>query len=220
MKLLEELNIIPRDITLYERAFYHTSYCNEMGLKDSYERLEFLGDKVIDLILSEYLYRHMYVEEGQMTKIRAAYVCENALYEYALKLNFNEYVKLGKGEASSGGSMRKTILADVFEAFVGAIYIDQGLNVAKRFINSTIISNMNENNEYFKDYKSAFQEEIQIENGCIEYSIIKEEGPAHDKTFTAVVKVNKITYGTGTGNTKKEAEQNAAKDALEKQVKR
>jgi ribonuclease-3 len=219
MKLLEELNIVPRDISLYERAFLHTSYCNEMGLKDSYERLEFLGDKVIDLIVSEYLYRHMYIEEGQMTKIRAAYVCENALYEYALKLNFNEYVKLGKGEESSGGKFRKTILADVFEAFVGAIYLDQGLNVAKRFVNNTIICNMNENNEFFKDYKSVLQEQIQIDNRCIEYVTVGETGPAHDKTFTVVVKVDGIVYGKGVGSNKKEAEQNAAKDALEKQAK-
>jgi ribonuclease-3 len=219
MKLLEELNIEPRDISLYERAFMHTSYCNENNLKDSYERLEFLGDKVIDLIVSEYLYRHMYIEEGEMTKIRAAYVCENALYEYALKLNFNEYAKVGKGEEASGGKFRKAILADMFEAFVGAVYLDQGLNIAKRFVNNTIISNMNENNEYFKDYKSVFQEQVQTDNRCIEYVVISESGPSHDKTFTVEVKVDGITFGKGIGSNKKEAEQDAARDALEKQVK-
>jgi ribonuclease-3 len=219
MKLLEELNIEPRDISLYERAFMHTSYCNENNLKDSYERLEFLGDKVIDLIVSEYLYRHMYIEEGEMTKIRAAYVCENALYEYALKLNFNEYAKVGKGEEASGGKFRKAILADMFEAFVGAVYLDQGLNIAKRFVNNTIISNMNENNEYFKDYKSVFQEQVQTDNRCIEYVVISESGPSHDKTFTVEVRVDGITFGKGIGSNKKEAEQDAARDALEKQVK-
>lgn len=218
MKLLDDLNIQARDITLYERAFLHTSYCNEKGIKDSYERLEFLGDKVIDLIISEYLYKHRYIEEGQMTKIRASYVCENALYEYALKLNLNEYIKLGKGEETSGGNLRKAILADVFEAFVGAIYVDQGLNVAKKFLNNIIISNLNENNEFFNDYKSVLQELVQTDRKTVEYIVTNESGPSHNKTFTVIVKVDNIVFGTGTAGTKKEAEQNAAKDALEKQA--
>lgn len=216
--LLKKYKIIPKNIELYEQAFMHTSYCNENNIKTSYERLEFLGDKVVDLIISEYLYRHMDLEEGDMTKLRASYVCENALYEYALSLNFNEYIKLGKGEESSGGKFRKTILADAFESFVGAIYLDQGLNVAKRFINDTIISSMIEKEEHFKDYKSLFQEKIQIDNKKIEYIITDETGPAHDKAFVAIIKVEDIIYGRGTGSSKKEAEQNAAKNALEKQV--
>lgn len=219
MKLLDDLNIIPRDISLYERAFLHTSYCNENSIKDSYERLEFLGDKVIDLIISEYLYRHRNIEEGIMTKIRASYVCENALYEYALKLNFNEYVKVGKGEEISGGKNRKAILADIFEAFVGALYLDQGLNTAKSFLNKVIISNIEENNEFFNDYKSMLQELVQTDRKSVEYVVTNESGPAHNKTFTVVVKVDNITYGTGTASTKKEAEQRAAKDALDKQAK-
>lgn len=218
MKILEQYNIIPKDITLFEQAFMHTSYCNENNIKSSYERLEFLGDKVVDLIVSEYLYKHMDLEEGDMTKLRAAYVCEQALYEYALLLNLNDYIKLGKGEENSGGKFRKAILADAFEAFVGAIYVDQGLNVAKRFINDTIISSMIEKETHFNDYKSSFQEKIQIDNKKIEYILVDESGPAHDKKFTSVVKVENIVYGKGTGSTKKEAEQNAAKDALNKQV--
>ncbi len=218
MKILEQYNIVPKNMNLFEQAFMHSSYCNENNLKDSYERLEFLGDKVVDLIVSEYLYKHMDLEEGDMTKLRASYVCENALYEYALLLNFNEYIKLGKGEESSGGKYRKAILADVYEAFVGAIYIDQGLNVAKRFINDTLISSMVEKETHFKDYKSSFQEKIQIDNKKIEYVLVDETGPAHDKKFTSIVKVENIIYGKGVGSTKKEAEQNAAKDALDKQV--
>ncbi len=218
MKVLEQYNIEPKNMELYEQAFMHTSYSNENNIKSSYERLEFLGDKVVDLIVSEYLYRHMDLEEGDMTKLRASYVCENALYEYALALNFNEYIKLGKGEELSGGKFRKAILADAYEAFVGAIYMDQGLNVAKRFVNDTLISSMTENEMYFKDYKSSFQEKIQIDNKKIEYIITEETGPAHDKRFKAIVKVEEIIYGKGEGSTKKEAEQNAAKDALEKQV--
>lgn len=218
MELLKKFNIVPKNINIYEEAFIHTSYSNENNVTANYERLEFLGDKVLDLIISEYLYRHMDLEEGDMTKLRAAYVCENALYEYALSLNFNQYIKLGKGEESSGGKFRKTILADAFEAFVGAIYLDQGLNIAKRFVNETIISSMIEKETFFKDYKSLFQEQIQIDNKSIEYIITEESGPAHDKSFTSVVKVEGIIYGKGAGQSKKEAEQNAAKNALEKKV--
>ncbi|MDD4831676.1 MAG: ribonuclease III [Bacilli bacterium] len=218
MEVLKQFNIEPKNIELYEQAFTHTSYSNENNMGVSYERLEFLGDKVVDLIISEYLYRHMDLKEGDMTKLRASYVCENALYEYALSLRFNEYVKLGKGEESSGGKFRKAILADVFEAFVGALYLDQGLNVAKRFLNDTIISSMIEKETYFSDYKSLFQERIQIDNKKIEYILIDESGPAHDKTFTSIVKVEDIIFGKGVGSTKKEAEQKAAKDALDKQA--
>jgi ribonuclease-3 len=219
MEVLKKFNIEPKNMELFEQAFLHTSYSNENNLDKSYERLEFLGDKVVDLIVSEYLYKHMDLQEGDMTKLRASYVCENALYEYALALNFNEYLKLGKGEEASGGKFRKTILADTYESFVGAIYIDQGLNVAKRFVNDTLISNMIENELYFKDYKSSFQETIQIDNKKIEYLLTDESGPAHEKIFTSIVKVEDIIYGKGTGATKKEAEQNAAKNALDKQVK-
>lgn len=218
MEILEKFNIVPKNIDLYEQAFMHTSYSNENKISISYERLEFLGDKVVDLIVSEYLYRHMDLAEGDMTKLRAAYVCENALYEYALILNLGNYLKLGKGEEASGGKYRKAILADTFEALVGAIYLDQGLNVAKRFVNDTIISSMVEKETFFKDYKSLFQEKIQIDNKKIEYVIIEESGPAHDKKFTTIVKVEDIVYGKGMGSSKKEAEQNAAKDALDKQV--
>ncbi len=219
MKILEELKIIPNNIELYERAFMHTSYCNENGIKDSYERLEFLGDKVIDLIVSEYLYRKLEVEEGEMTKMRAAYVCENALYENALRLNFNEYVKVGKGEEASGGKDKKAILADIFEAFVAALYIDKGLNEARRFLNFTIIASIEKNKEFFYDYKSILQEYVQTGKKSIEYELIDEYGPPHSKVFEIAAKVDGIALGKGTGSTKKQAEQNAAQDAIEKKAK-
>jgi len=218
MKVLKKFNIVPKNIKIYEEAFIHSSYSNENNTKGTYERLEFLGDKVLDLVVSEYLYRHMNLEEGDMSKLRASYVCENSLYEHALALNFNEYIKLGKGEESSGGKYKKAILADAFEAFIGAIYIDQGLNIAKRFINETIIASMNEKEVFFKDYKSLFQEQIQMDNKRIEYIIVEEKGNAQDKIFTSIVKVEDIVYGKGIGKNKKEAEQNAAKNALEKKV--
>ncbi len=220
MKILEQFNIEPRSIELYERAFYHSSYTNERGIETSYERLEFLGDAVLDLVISEYLYTKTNVAEGEMTKIRASYVCENALYQYSLKLNFNEYVKVGKGEESSGGKFRRAILADTFEAFIGAIYLDQGLNKVKQFINKVIIPIIEQEDvHYFEDYKSSFQELIQIDQKKIDYKVIKQFGPAHNRTFTVIVEVNGIKYGIGTAKTIKKAEQEAARDALEKQAK-
>lgn len=218
MKILDDLKIVPNNIELYERAFMHTSYCNENNIKDSYERLEFLGDKVIDLIVSEYLYRKLEIEEGEMTKMRAAYVCENALYEQASKLNFNEYVKVGKGEEASGGREKKAILADIFEAFVAALYIDKGLNEVKRFLNFTIIASIEKNKEFFFDYKSLLQEYVQTGKKSIEYDLTDEYGPPHSKVFEIVVKVDGISLGRGTGSTKKQAEQNAAQDAIEKKA--
>lgn len=219
MDILKRFNIIPRDEKLYEQAFSHSSYCNEHGLNDNYERLEFLGDAVLDLVVSEYLYKHMDLEEGKMTKLRASYVCEKALSEYALSLNFNDYIKVGKGEESSGGKYKKAILADTFEAFIGALYLDQGINKVKGFINKVIIPNIeNDDVNFFYDYKSSLQELVQTRHKAIEYELVKQVGPAHNKKFTIVVKVDGITYGMGTANTKKQAEQEAAKDALDKRA--
>ncbi|MDD3048971.1 MAG: ribonuclease III [Bacilli bacterium] len=220
MELLEQFNIIPRNKELYEHAFLHSSYCNEHHLANNYERLEFLGDKVLDLVISEYLYRKKDFEEGQMTKVRAGYVCENALYEYALSLKFNEYVKVGKGEENSGGKFRKAILADTFESFMGAVYLDQGLNKVKEIINKVIIPILeNESEVFFNDYKSMLQELVQLDKRTVEYELVSQTGPAHSKTFTVVVRVDGINYGTGVAKTKKEAEQEAAHDALNKQAK-
>ncbi|MDD4027623.1 MAG: ribonuclease III [Bacilli bacterium] len=218
MKILEELNIIPNNIELYENAFIHTSYSNENEFSGNYERLEFLGDRVIDLVVSEYLYRKCEIEEGEMTKIRASYVCENALYENALRLNFHEYVKVGKGEEASGGKEKKAILADIFEAFVAALYLDKGLNEVRRFLNFTVIASIEKNKEFFYDYKSVLQEYVQTGKKSIEYEVTDEYGPPHSKVFEIVVKVDKIALGRGTGSTKKQAEQNAAQDAIEKKA--
>lgn len=217
MEILKKLEIKYRNISLYETAFTHSSYANENAI-ESYERLEFLGDKVIDLIISEYLYINRNIQEGEMTKIRAAYVCETALYEYALKLNFQDYIKLGKGELHTKGNYKQSILADVFEAFIAALYLDLGINEAKRFVKKIIIKNIEDSNEYFCDYKSMLQELVQIDKKSTDYKVVKEEGPSHEKHYEVIVKVGNITFGRGIGNTKKEAEQNAAKDALDKQA--
>lgn len=219
-KLLVELSIVPRNTLLYETAFTHSSYAYEHEGTVNYERLEFLGDAVLELVISDYLYSLKEIEEGQMTRMRASYVCENALYEFALSLNFNEYVKLGHGEAQSGGKFRKAILADVFEAFLGAVYLDQGINKVKEIVKKVIIPTMEKEDEYaFKDYKTMLQELVQVEKRVVTYDLINEIGPPHNKTFTVAVIVDGIKYGEGTAKSKKQAEQDAALDALKKQAK-
>lgn len=219
MDILNNFNISPNNIKLYEWAFCHSSYFNENEIKDDYERLEFLGDKVIDLIISTYLYKTTDYEEGKMTKIRSNYVCENALYEYALELKLYDYIKVGKGEDLSGGKMKKAILADTFEAFIGAIYLDQGINKAKEIIYKVVIPFIEENaDNFFKDYKSELQEYVQTNKQSVIYEVINEEGPSHNRIFTVEVKVDDIVLGVGKAKSKKEAEQLAAKAALDKKA--
>lgn len=215
-ELLNKLQIKTENKELYETAFTHTSYANEQKL-ESYERLEYLGDAILELVMSEYLYKNTKYAEGEMTKLRSHYVCENALFEYSLKLKFNEYLKLGKGEEENGGKFRKAIVADIFEAFIGALYLDKGIDTVKEFINKNVIPFI-ENNEldFFSDYKSKLQEFVQTDKRCLEYIVLNEEGPAHNKTFTVAVKIDDIIYGKGIAKSKKEAEQEAAKDALRK----
>lgn len=218
MKLLEALKINTNNEKIYEQALTHTSYANEENV-ESYERLEYLGDAILELIMSEYLYLNSKDDEGTMTKLRAHYVCENALYEYSKRLNLNEYLKLGKGESESGGKYRKAIVADIFEAFIGALYLDQGLDIVKKFIYNNIIP-LIENNEidFIGDYKSTLQELVQTDKRSLEYVVVNEEGPSHNKLFTVVVKIDDIIYGKGIAHSKKEAEQEAARDALQKSV--
>lgn len=217
--LFEKLKIEPKNISIYEQAFIHTSYAYENNLSHSYETLEFLGDAIVDLVVSDYLYREKDFREGRMTKERASYVCENALYEYANDLEFSKYIKVGKGEAQSGGSHKKAILADVFEAFIAAIYLDLGYYKAKEVALNIIVPYIeNENILLFSDYKSELQEVVQDIQKSLNYELIDEKGPAHDKKFKIAVKIDDIVYGIGVGHTKKEAEQEAAKNALKKLV--
>ena len=216
MRILEKLNVKPNDISLYEKAFTHTSYANEHDT-ESYERLEFLGDAVLELLMSDYLYNKLKVSEGEMTKLRAHYVCENALYEYSKCLELGQYLKLGKGELEIGGKNNKAINSDIFESFLGALYLDQGIEIARKYFNDFIIPIIESDKmNFFADYKSALQEYVQTDKKSLEYRLINEEGPAHNKTFTSEVVIDNIVYGTGTAHSKKEAEQMAAKNALEK----
>lgn len=218
--LLKKFNITTNNMDLYKRAFIHSSYAYEHDMIPDYERLEFLGDAVLELIMSDYLYNTMNFEEGQMTRMRAAYVCEEALYKYSLKLNFNEYVKLGHGEEQNGGKFRKAILADIFEAFMGAVYLDQGLGKAREIIDTVVVPMIESDDEYFfKDYKTMLQELVQIDQRAVVYELVREIGPPHNRTFSVVVKVDGIKFGEGTAKSKKQAEQEAALDALKKQAK-
>lgn len=216
-KLFEKLEIEPKNLKLYQLAFSHSSYVHENHLKADYERLEFLGDAVLDLVMSDYLYQNLNAKEGDMTKTRASYVCENACFAYASDLGFSDYIKVGHGEELEGGRYKKVILADIFEAFMGAIYLDLGYETVKKTILKVIVPYIEDPKVvFFNDYKSSLQEYIQTEQGTLKYDLVKEEGPAHNKQFTIEVSVDGIIYGIGTAHSKKEAEQEAAKSALEK----
>lgn len=216
-ELFKKLNIKPKDIKLYNTAFSHSSYANEHKVKNDYERLEFLGDAVVDLVLADYLYNQKSETEGEMTKVRASYVCENALYEYSMDLGLNTYIKVGHGEEKEGGKFKKAIVADIFEALMGAIYVDLGYATARNVALKIIVPYIeNPKINFFSDYKSALQEYVQTEQQSLYYELIDEKGPAHDKTFIVEVKIDDIVYGKGIGSSKKEAEQMAAKVALEK----
>ncbi|WP_243386819.1 ribonuclease III [Bacillus kexueae] len=206
---------------LLYQAFTHSSYVNEHRKKpyEDNERLEFLGDAVLELTISQYLYE-MYptMSEGDLTKLRAAIVCEPSLVSFANELSFGQLVLLGKGEELTGGRQRPALLADVFEAFIGALYLDQGLQVVVQFLEKIVFPKINEGAfSHVMDFKSKLQELIQRDGkGILEYRILEEKGPAHNREFVATVSLNGETLGTGTGRSKKEAEQHAAEQALQK----
>ena len=213
MKFLRELGIEIENKELLYTALTHSSYSNEMG-GENYERLEFLGDSVLELIMSEYFYKNEHMTEGDMSKIRASYVCESALYEYSKKINLIPYINVGHGVDKDN----ETIVADVFEAVLAVIYLEKGLDVAKKYIYNVVVPYIEERRVFLSDYKSHLQEMVQTEKKSLEYVLVSETGPAHDKTFKVNVLVDNIIFGTGVGKSKKEAEQNAAKNAIKKAV--
>ena len=197
-----------------QNAFTHTSYANEQHT-GNYERLEFLGDAVLELVTSEYFYLNTDLLEGDMSKIRASFVCENALATYAKKIGLNKYIRVGEGQKSN---INDTIIADVFESVLGAIYLECGFDTAKKYVDQIVLPYIQNGAHFLGDYKSTLQEMVQTDRQSLEYQLINEEGPAHDRTFTVQVVIDGIIYGTGTGKSKKEAEQNAAHDAIEKRA--
>jgi ribonuclease-3 len=200
------------------QALTHSSYANEMKMnkEDNNERLEFLGDAVLELITSEYVYnKHQTLSEGDLTKIRASIVCEQTLSDCAKDMHIGDYLLLGKGEDSSGGRYRESILSDTLEAIIGAIYLDGGFTNAKEFINKNILSNIEERDLFF-DSKTILQEIVQNEDNKqkIRYKLISEEGPDHNKSFTMALYIGNKMLSQGVGKTKKSAEQEAAMQAI------
>ncbi|WP_379967200.1 ribonuclease III [Ectobacillus sp. sgz5001026] len=203
------------------QAFTHSSYVNEHRKKphEDNERLEFLGDAVLELTVSQYLFqKYPTMSEGELTKLRASIVCEPSLVQFANELSFGEFVLLGKGEEMTGGRERPALLADVFEAFIGALYLDQGLEVVWDFLKTVVYPKINEGAfSHLMDFKSQLQELIQRDgSGNIEYEILHEKGPAHSREFVSHVMLNGEILGVGMGRSKKEAEQHAASEALKK----
>jgi ribonuclease-3 len=217
-KLQQSVGYKFKDERLLQRALTHTSYANECneGHNKSNERLEFLGDSVLGIITAEHFYLNFKdLPEGELTKLRAATVCENSLSSFARQLGLGEYLLLGKGEMCTGGSDRPSILADAFEALIAAIYLDGGIEEAKKFV-LKYVDKAVEEHRGFRDYKTVLQEVIQKNPGeVIEYVLVKESGPDHNKRFEVEVHLNSNVIGKGVGTSKKKAEQLAAKEALE-----
>ncbi len=218
LKAFEEtVNYRFHDRKILKHALTHSSYANEkrMNKLDNNERLEFLGDAVLELVTSEYLFmKNAKMPEGDLTKLRARLVCEQTLAACARDINVGDYILLGKGEAATGGSERLSILSDAMEAVIGAIYLDGGFTNAKEFICRYILSDV-ENKKLFFDSKTILQEIVQSEyKEQLSYELIKEEGPDHNKQFTVVALVNDNQLGIGVGRTKKAAEQEAAYQSI------
>ena len=222
--LKEKFDISFNNEALLMEAMTHSSYTNEhKEMKGIYnERIEFLGDAVLELTISDWLFRQFpHFQEGQLTKLRAQIVCEDSLSLLAKECSLNEYLLLGKGETLSGGREKPAILCDVFEAFIGALYLDKGVNEVQRFLNLVVIPKIkNGRYELITDFKTELQEYLQ-QNGPvhIRYELVKEEGPSHDKIFTVQLIVDGKKYKTASGKTKKAAEQMAAKLTMEELTK-
>ena len=203
---------------LLHEALSHSSYANEGKRTRSNERLEFLGDSVLSIIVAKHLFTHYtHLPEGELTKLRASLVCEKSLHEFACDFGLGEFLLLGKGEELTGGRERPSIIADAFEALLAAIYLDGGMEQARKFVLQFIPEHLNPKQaKGLNDYKTTLQEIIQQnKEENIEYVPIEETGPDHDKTFVVEVHLNSNVIGTGRGKSKKQAEQFAAKEALE-----
>ena len=217
MNLFEKFGIETENEHLYDMAFTHGSYGTIHKLDYTYERLEFLGDSVLSLIVSEYLYKkYPQYEEGKLTKLRANYVCQNALIYYSQELGLQDYLKVSAEESNLTHNEILSITADIFESFLGAMFLDQGLDFAKDFISKIIFRYIDEEKVFFADYKSAMKEYGDAKELDISYKILKEFGVPHDKTFIISILIDGVEMGVGKGKNKKEAEQAAAKIAIEK----
>ncbi len=217
-KIEENIGYTFKDKNLLKNALTHTSYANVHGV-ESNEKLEYLGDSILEFVTSKYLYNnYKNLKEGEMTKVRATVVCEQSLYEVAKRLDFSEFLITGKGERSSGEVRNKAILADSVEAVIAAIFLDSNIENAEKFIVENLKDSIEIESKHvgIKDYKTVLQEKLQEHgNVKIEYEIISEKGPDHDKYFVAQVLCDNKILAKGSGKSKKYAEMQAAKAALE-----
>ena len=217
-EIQKEIGYKYKNIKLLEIALTHSSYANEKGtgLRCN-ERLEFLGDSVLGFITAEYFFKNCKdVPEGDLTKLRASTVCEKSLYVFAKEINLGKYLMLGNGEANSGGRERASILADAFEAVIASLYLDGGIEVARKFVLRFVAKAIETHKVSFEDYKTKLQEVIQKNpEEKLTYVLINESGPDHNKVFEVEVHLNSNVIGRGVGRTKKHAEQEAAREALE-----
>lgn len=210
--IFEKYGIIFKNDDLIKEALTHSSFSNEHDTL-CYERLEFLGDAVLEIVCSDYLYKNTSLKEGQMSKLRSLYVCENALYEYSKEISLKDYILLGNGQEAN-----KTIISDVFESCMAVIYLEYGIDKVKELFSKLIVPYIERKEDFLMDYKSLLQESVQTVKKSVDYKLISESGPAHEKTFEVEVIVDGLVYGHAFGHSKKEAEQNAAKEALNKKV--
>lgn len=220
IELQEKIGYQFNNISLLKEALTHSSYANEHRSQNIRynERLEFLGDAVLSIVVSDYIFKNCPdLPEGELTKLRASLVCEKSLYEFAKKINLGNYLLLSKGERNNGGTDRPSILSDAFEALIAAIYIDGGMKSASKHILNFVIPEIkNSKKKRINDYKTTLQEIIQKNPGeQLEYVLVDESGPDHNKHFVVEVHLNSNVIGKGGGRSKKEAEQQAAREALE-----
>lgn len=220
--LQKRINYQFKNPQLIVEALTHSSYANEIKHKKvpHNERLEFLGDSVLSIIISDYIFqKYIHLPEGELTKVRANVVCEASLASKARLMELGDFMMLGRGEELSGGRQRVSILADAFEALIGAIYIDGGIEVARAFVLKSLVDLVEQASlgKLFKDFKTQLQELLQSKSTeKISYRVINESGPDHDKIFHVEVCVGERVLGAGNGKSKKEAEQRAAQEAVEK----
>lgn len=220
--LKDHFGIIIKNKKLIEQALIHPSYANEIHqVEYHYERLEFMGDAVLQFLISDYIYKKFPdIDEGKLTVLRAKAVREDSLALYADEYDLSMYIKVGKGERRSGGTKKKSVQANVFEAILGAIYLSNGIDDASKFLKTTYQSVDDDRFEDLEDYKTKLQEYVQADTKrTVSYELVKSTGTSNHPCFTFKVKMDDLTLGYGSGHSKKKAQQNAAKDALEKMVK-
>ena len=217
MKLLEKFDIVPNNEELYKIAFTHSSYSAKHELDYDYERLEFLGDSVLNMLTSEFLQNmHPTFSEGKLTKLRANYVRQNALIVYSHENDLDKYIRLNLEDNAISDNEVISITADVFESFLGAIYLDQGIEKAKEFLTKTVFPYIESKTVFFYDYKSTIKEYGDAEDVEVTYELLEEHGAPHDKTFVMMILIDGVDYGHGVGKSKKDAEQLAACKAIDR----